>query len=277
MILGLSVMNRILSKIFQSIAAFLLCTSWSQTSHAFVDEVWDYVQKSQLGFDYSNSIDRLDLSYEMAEGSYVPASCSVTSDPETKRCSVKMVGGASNGWGVFLQPAFKKQGLFYLDWDVGVGARLLRGQLQESDRELEGLPLRDASFSLAALVVKPYVQFGVTPEGWPDVLVSVGPALQGALGTVAVNSQEEIVAVGTSSLSGPLSLLRGFFALEFVFYRFGDGAFSLVASHDVTGHGQGTNIYPGDIDGMSNFRGSFRRDVGGLAYGFGLKLVTPWP
>ena len=256
---------------------FICAALWSTPSFAFMEQAWDYVKQSQLGFDYSNSIDRVDLSYDMAEGNYVPPSCSRRSDGSTKRCTVSMLGGASSGWGVFLQAPFKKQGLFYFDWDVSLGARYLNGQLRSQDQSLDGLPLRDANFELLAGIVRPYIQFGVTPDGLPDVLVSVGPALQGALGTMVINGEAESVAVGTSSVTGPLSLFRGFFALELVFYRFGDGAFSFLASHDVTGHGQGSQVYPGSLDGMSDFRAKFRRDVGGFALGFALKLVTPWP
>ena len=259
---------------FVGLAAMLLATP----SLGALDEVINYLKQTQVGFDYSNSIDRVDLSYDIDVGERVPPSCSRLADnPSQQRCSVGMIGGASNGWGLFLEPAFKKQGLFYLSWDLGIGARYLSGELPGSEQSLSGLPLQTASFSLAAAVIKPYLQFGVTPEWWPDVLISLGPAIQVAVGSVAINGQPETVAVGTSSITGPMSVIQGFFQLEFVLRRFGDGAFSLVASHDVTGHGRGTQIYPGDIDGMSNFHGAFRRDVGGIAYGFGLKLLTPWP
>jgi hypothetical protein len=259
------------------IALLILFLGPAPLAFAVVGDAWDYVKQSQIGVDYSNSIDRVILSYEMDEGDYVPSSCVRLNDGLSKRCSVTMLGGASNGWGVFLQAPFKKQGLFYLDWDVSFGARFLSGELQGRDRNLQSLPLTDASFSLLAAIVKPYVQFGITPEGYPDLLISLGPALQAAIGTVSVNGQSEVVAVGTSSVSGPLSLIQGFFAIEAVIYRFGDGAFSLMASSDTTGHGQGTQIYPNTVDGMADFKGNFRRDVGGLAFGFGLKLVTPWP
>lgn len=271
------------SKIFRSefskilFCYFLAGVSFESPALALVNDVWDYVKRSQLGVDYSNSIDRVDLSYEVPTAGVIPGSCKVTSDGGSKRCSVKMLGGFSNGWGVFLQPPFKRQGYFYFDWDVGLGVRYLNGALQDEDRNVDGLPLSDAKFSLLAAVIRPYIQFGVTPEGLPDLLISVGPALQVALGTVTINGEREVVMAGTSSFTGPLSLIQGFFAIETVVYRFGDGAFSLMASHDATGHGQGTEIYPADIDGMSDFRANFRRDVGGLAFGLGLKLVTPWP
>lgn len=257
---------------------FLMALSFARPAFAGLGTVWNYVSQYQFGIDYSNSIDYVSLSYSTPTAGGIPSSCQQdSSDSSKKRCTAGMVGGSSSGWGVFLEKAFKKQGPYYLDWDVGFGARYLSGQLPEKDANKDGLPLRYASFSLAAVVAKPYVQFGITPEFWPDILVSVGPALQLAMGNVAVNDETKNVMVGTSTWSGPMSLINGFFALEIVLKRFGEGAFSLMASQDFTGNGEGSKLYPGDVDGMSDIRGSFRRNTGGLAYGFGLKLVTPWP
>jgi hypothetical protein len=258
------------------VGAFLLGAS--APAFALVGEVVSYVRQYQFGIDYSNSIDRVGLSYEMDRSGGVPSSCAVVEGDTTKqRCSVQMLGGSSNGWGVFLQKAFKKQGFFYFDWDVSFGARYLNGELPPEERSLSGLPLKKASFSLGAAVMKPYIQFGVTPDRFPDILISMGPAIQMAMGSVSINDKSESVAVGTSSVTGPMSVIQGFFALELVLRRFGDGAFSLIAMRDVTGHGEGTKIYPKEVDGMRDFRGTFSRSVGGMAFGFGLKLVTPWP
>ncbi len=247
-------------------------------AHAALGDIWSYVSQYQFGIDYSNSIDYVALSYETPSSGGISSSCHVLNDDSTKKkCSVGMQAGDSSGFGVFLEKAFKKQGRYYFGWDISAGARYLSGQIHEADISKDGLPLRYASFSLAAFVVKPYIQFGITPDSWPDVLVSMGPAMQVAVGNVTINDKPRNVVVGTSSFTGPMSLLNGFFALEVVLKRFGEGAFSLTASHDFTGNGEGSKIYPGEIDGMSGIRGSFKRDVGGMAYGFGLKLVTPWP
>lgn len=265
-------------KISAQLLAALLTLLISEQAPAALGDIWNYVKQYQLGIDYSNSMDYVALSYSTSSSGGVPSSCQTLSDdPSKKRCSVGMQGGSSSGWGIFLEKAFKKQGRYYFDWDVSAGARYLSGQIPDSSVSKDGLPLRYASFSLAAFVVKPYIQFGITPEFWPDVLVSIGPAVQVAAGNVTVNDKPQNVIVGTSSLTGPMSLLNGFFALEIVLKRFGEGAFSLMASHDFTGNGEGSKIYPGEIDGMSDFRGSFKRSVGGMAYGFGLKLVTPFP
>lgn len=261
-------------RIFTILVTMLPATS----SRAAFGELIQYVKQFQLGIDYSNSIDYVGLSYDTSSQGGFPDSCAVVvDDPTKKRCSVGMIGGASSGWGLFLERAFQKQGFFYFNWDISAGMRLLTGELPAADRSKSGLPLRNASFSLAAFVVKPYVQFGVTPDWWPDVFVTMGPALQVAGGNVTINDEVENVAVGTSSYSGPMSLINGFFALEIVLKRFGEGAFSLIASHDVTGHGEGSELFPREVDGMSNFRGTFSRNTSGQVYGFGLKLITPFP
>ena len=270
--------NVVKSRLVANVLLILLLAVPSSSAYALVSEIVNYVSQYQVGVDYSNAIDRVNLSYNTSATGGVPDSCQlVEGDPTKKQCSVHMVGGLSNGWGVFLQPAFRKQGFFYFNPDISFGARYLSGELPVEDRSLDGLPLKSAAFSLGALVMKPYLQLGVTPDRFPDVLISMGPAIQMAFGKMTINEQSENVAVGTSSVNGPMSVIHGFFALEIVLKRFGDGAFSLIASHDVTGNGRGTKIFPHDVDGMSDFHGSFSRNVDGMAYGFGLKLVTPWP
>ena len=251
----------------------------SSASFALVTEVINYVKQYKIGIDYSSSNDNLALNYQTDASTSVPKSCAlVAGDASKMRCAVDVPAGNSSGFGLFLQRAFKKQGLWYFDYDVGFGARYLTGKLRAADESLDGLPLRNAKFSLGAFVAKPYIQFGITPDKWPDILISVGPALQVAAGTMTINDKSKSVVAGTSSYTGLMSLWQGFIELELVLKRFAnDGAFSLIAENDITGNGDGTKIYPTGIDNMTDFKGSFRHSVGGMAYGFGLKLVTPWP
>ncbi|MCX6119160.1 MAG: hypothetical protein NT027_16605 [Proteobacteria bacterium] len=266
-------MKFILYLIFGVSSAF-----YSHVSNAFISQTIQYVSQYQLGIDYSNSQDYVNLKYKTDAGSSVPATCTRDSaDPTKKICSVGMVGGSSSGFGIFLQRAFKKQGFWYFDYDVGFGVRYLNGKTAKQDDALTGLPLKKASFELGAVLAKPYIQFGITPEKWPDILLSLGPAMQVAIGKVKINDRTESVVFGTSSYAGPMSLWRGFFEAEIVLKRFGDGAFSLFSSSDLTGQGEGTKVFNGDVDGMSDFRGAFSRNVGGGVFGFGLKLVTIWP
>jgi hypothetical protein len=250
----------------------------SKPAFCFVSGVVDYVKQYQIGIDYSNSIDTVKLTYDTDAAGGTPSSCkAVEGNAAKKECSVDMVAGGSSGFGLFLQRAFKKQGFWYFDYDLGFGARYLSGGIEKKNESLQGLPLKQAKFSLLSLVGKPYIQFGITPDRFPDILLSVGPAIQVAMGNVSINDQSEKVVTGTSSYQGPMSLWHGFFELEIVLKRFGEGAFSVFSSSDFTGSGEGTKIYPKDVDGMSNFRGAFSHSVGGAAFGFGLKLVTPFP
>jgi hypothetical protein len=155
--------------------------------------------------------------------------------------------------------------------------RYLNGELPSSYESQTAVPLKSASFSLVSGVVKPYVQFGVTPDRWPDLLISLGPAAQFATGHVVINDQKENVAIATSNSDGVYSLWHGFVEVELVLKRFGEGAFSLFTSQDFSGSGEGTKFYPKSVDGMSNFKGKFNHSVGGAAFGFGLKLVTTFP
>ena len=227
-----------------------------------------YLQQYNLGIDLTGSQDDVTMTYDMDRNAASSDVCS--NDPDNadrKRCRVSMTAGASNGWGIFLQQPFKRQGFFYLTLDVGFGLRLLDGARENK----KGQPLESVQFTLIAFVAKPYLQFGITPKKWfPDILISIGPAAQVASGTVAVNDKKESVAIGTASGGGPGALFHGVFELEIVFVRFGEGAFSLFASSDYTG-AEGTDFYPKEVDGMRDFKADFSRTVGGS------KLLFNWP
>jgi hypothetical protein len=245
--------------------------------------VWDYVKEYQLGFDYALSVDKVDATYDTEDtGANRPESCEKNEENTGKMsCTVQMEGGRSNGyvrgWGIFLQPAFKRQGDIYFNWDIGFGARYLSGEMtdeQVGKQETAGLPLEQMSFSMASLLIKPYVQFGVTPaKKWPDILVSLGPAAQILVGKVKVNDQEENAAMAATS-SG---VINGFFELEIVVWRFGDGALSFFATNDVVDNNQGSEFFRDEVDGMDNFRANFARNTSGGFFGLGMKVLLNWP
>ena len=249
----------------------------SSPAFGFFSEIWSYLKQYQLGVDYTNSYDSVNASYEADKrGATAPNCADVASDATRERCQVTMDGGHSSGYGLFLQQAFKRQGLFYFRPDVSFGARYLEGRMSSEERQqsaTDGLPLTDMRFSLAALVVKPYIQFGITPEHrWPDWLLSLGPVAQVGIGKVRVNDETKSVAVATTSGS----FVTGFLAAEIVFWRFGDGALSVFTSRDIT-DGRGTKFFPKDVDGMGDFRADFSRTVDGGFFGLGAKLVLDWP
>ena len=262
-------------------AFFFASVWWSMAAgppaHAQVQGVWNWLSRYQFGVDYTNSGDHAQVSYQMNRGASAPSSCT----PETatlQRCRVHMVAGGSSGWGFVLQQAFRRKSNLHFDWDLSLGVRHLAGSLSGKDAQKNGLPLSDFDFELMAVVAKPYIQFGWTPASrWPDILLSLGPALQVAAGHVAVNGEGKSVVLGSTSGLSRSGLLRGFLELEIVPWRFGDGAFSLFSSRDFVSGDDGTPIWPGTKDGMQEFRADFFRGVGGMAWGFGLKLIFNWP
>lgn len=245
--------------------------------------LFSYLSQYQLGFDYTSSYDSVTASYETERsGALANKDCfEVKNDVTAQRCQVSMRGGSSSGFGIVLQQAFKRQGDFYFNADIGFGARYLKGELATVDQEkqaLSGLPLKSVEFSLGALIVKPYVQLGITPSAkWPDILLSIGPSVQLAAGSVSVNSKKEDVVMGTASGSGLNAVLNGFYELEIVFLRFGDGALSAFTSQDFTGSTDGTKFYPKAIDGMREIKADFSRHISGGVFGFGAKLLLNWP
>ena len=245
------------------------------TSSAFLGSVWQYLSQYQVGVELSASRDQVKMEYDMDAGASIPSYCSRNINDSSKQiCSHDVVGGQSSGYSLFLQQAFQRQGDWHFDADLSFGARYLTGEIAEEDLELiqsAGLPLTEASFTLGVAVIKPYIELGYTPStAFPDILLRVGPVIQAGVGSFSINEKKEDVAVALSSG------VVGYLELEFVFWRFGDGALSAYSSNDAAGK-DGTPLYPNDVDGMSDFRGSFSRSVGGAALGYGIKLVLDWP
>ena len=249
------------------------------SASAFFGEIASYLRDYQFGVDFTNSYDSVEASYEMNKPQAAPTkSCADSAGHGGKQlCTVTMSGASSSGYGIVITQPFKRQGLFYFQLNLGFGARYLSGALTRSGSEQErslGLPLTQLKFNLGALVVKPYIQFGITPaDTWPDLLISLGPAAQMAIGNVTINGKREDVAFVTASNN----YIKGFVAIELVLWRFGKGSLSVFSENDISGGGRGSRFYPHSVDGMDDFHANFSHTVSGGFYGFGAKLLSNWP
>ncbi len=246
--------------------------------------IFKYLSEYQLGVDYTNSQDSLLLTYETATTSEGVNSdqCEANEDDSSVMdCHASVFRGTGDGWGVVLEKPFDRRGFWHYDWGIDGSVRWLRGELNKKERDKQSaaaLPLKKMTYELAAFVLKPRLRFGIAPSRkWPDILISIGPAVQAAVGEVGINQQKKTVGVGSTSTSNALAIFRGFLKLELVLWRFGDGAFSLFSESDWSGGGGSTGFYPGEVDGMSNFRASFSSSTGGAIYGLGAKLLLDWP
>lgn len=254
----------------------LLLLVQPNVSYGFAGYVWNYIKQYQVGIELSGSSDTVHLSYQTPYDATHSPYCS--QDPANSQkdiCSHSILAGQSSGFSLFLQQAFRRRGTFHFNYDLSLGARYLKGNLE--DEELarlasSNIPLTEASLALGVVVAKPYIELGYTPSSrFPDILLRLGPVFQLGVGTVSINEQSETVAMALSSG------LTGYFELEFVFWRFGDGALSLYSSRDSAGNSNGIPIYPNDIDGMESFEGRVSRSIGGQFFSYGLKLVLNWP
>lgn len=245
-------------------------------SSAHASALTAYLGRYNIGVDYVHSADGMNLTYETdTPGGGPVKGCEQTlSSAARMRCATPLAAGGSSGFGVFLQQPFQRQGQFYFNWDLGFGVRALSGSLRETEAAKladRNLPLKRVEFALVGLLARPYVQLGITPSSWPDLLLSFGPMIQVAAGRVRLNEEREAVLVGTTSG------ITGFMELEVVLKRFGEGAFSLISSRDFSGDARGSLFFPRSVDGMDDFRVQFSRHVGGAAFGFGLKLLLDFP
>ncbi len=241
--------------------------------------LWTWFKQYRLGVDYTNSTDSVDLSYTTDRAGKIPDSCKIEGVASSEmRCTASIVAGSSSGFGIFIQHAFKREGNWFFSPELQFAVRYLNGKLPEKTSGIDGLPLKQARFNLGAFILKPSIKIGYTPDwSFPDIFLSFGPALQVAMGEVEINNQSEKMIMGNSSGFSLGGLLYGFVELEAVLYRFGDGAFSLFTTKDFSGATDGTRFYPHGVDTMTDFKGSFSHQVGGMAFGFGLKLLLNWP
>jgi len=255
---------------------FIGLLSLCATSPAFSFDFFDY----QLGFDYSQSFNVVNATYEVESND--SKLCEDSSNPGKRKCHVQMGSGGSNGiirgWGIFLQPAFKRQGDIYFDWGLSFGARYISGELEDLNSSKAprstSTPLNSMSYSLFSVLAKPYIKFGVTPaKKWPDLLISVGPMAQALTGKVEVNDETETAAMAATSNG----FLNGFWEVEIVVWRFGEGALSLYYLEDAVKAANGSKFFRKDVEGIDEIYANFSHTTNGGFGGYGLKILTTWP
>ena len=246
------------------------------SSHAFAGGFLNYLKGYQLGLTYSSTGDNVVLNYDMDQQATLPSKCELNEDRSGKQtCSVGMNGAGGSGIGIIIEQTFKKpSGWFYFNYDLGFSFNYLNGEMSKANQNYQtenSLPLTDASFELVRFSVLPYIQLGiVTKTIIPDIILTIGPNLTTAVGNFTINDTKEFIAA--ASASG----LTGFFGLEFVFFRFGDGYFSIFTKSEWSNN-TGDATLSDDIDGMDNFDLSFNSHESGGVLGYGLKLILNWP
>ena len=231
--------------------------------------VFDYLKGYKIGIEKATSHSSITMDYHTDSTTDHGSSC--LGDPQGTgfRCQETMAAGSSSGFALYLGQPFRGKDSFYFGADLGFGLSYLEGSFSDKKRS-QGL--KNAAFTLLSLSIKPYIQFGWTPQGLPDILVSVGPVVQLAGGKVSINDTPKSTAV--IGVSG----LQGYFELEIVLWRFGSGgAFGLFTSKENSGNRDSSRLYEGEIDGMSDIKGQFSSSTSGGTMGYGLRLLLDIP
>jgi hypothetical protein len=255
---------------------FILCF-YSELS--FAGSLGSYFSNYKVGANLIQNSDRVQFSYDLEAGESDSSRFCQSSEQQVRTCqhitgqSSQGIGsGYLNGFGIFLQQPFKRQGFWYFDADLAIGAVILSGELAAGNRNSH---LTEMSYSIYGARLNPYLQFGMTPANWfPDILVSAGPVFNIMAGNVSVNGQNQATFFlqGSELFSGLNPLSYAFVGLELVFYRFGHGAFSFYSLHSNTDRNKtGGDFYSGSLDGMTNFQAAFNNSESGF------KLLFNWP
>ncbi len=244
---------------------FVILVSLGFSSLGYSNSLWNYLRQYQVGISFAPVTDSIRIRYEVENSNY--------SETKTESLSQTDTGFSQcNGCGFFLQQAFKRQGNFYFNADLGLEVRALQIE-RENDTKYASSTIENASVSLYGGVVRPYIQFGLTPpRNLPDFLISIGPVYQLLWGSVSIN--DETHHTGISGIpAGKKTGLTGFLELELVLIRFGDGALSLFKSTSNASDNDfsSNNFFPKTVDNMTNFAATFSRNSSGI------KLILNWP
>ena len=251
---------------------FMLTSSFSQTLEA---SIMRYLGNYKLGINLIGSNDAVEVAYDIDATHPAARSCEQKSSDVSKYTCRETISDPGQGlgseylqgFGIFLQQPFRKQGFWYFGADISFGLQVASNQLPEKRSELNGRPLKSLEYSLYGVRMRPYLQFGITPNGFPDILISFGPVLQTIAGTVTVNEESQDTGLAqTSRLKPTLNPLGwAYVELEVVFWRYRHAAFSWYTARAAVDDSEAEGeFYPGEIDGMENFKASFRSNEGGF-------------
>jgi hypothetical protein len=247
-----------------------------QSSQAFADLLspWHYIKNYQLGFDVGERRDSAQLGFEIDRNTYYDETCSpVENSRNLVRC-VHEFEDDHSGYGIFIEQPFKRRGLWHFDYDISFDLRIVDAKLtpvrqaQIEQKAEKNIPVRDVRLHLYSLVALPYVTLGITPEKWPELLVSLGPTGEMVWGSVNINDTRYQTAERGVFRRSSVSSILSYMQLNLVLRRFGKGYIGLTMSHTQgDDHVQDGEILPETIDNMSNLSLRLNKEF------FGVKVL----
>lgn len=258
---------------FYYIIISILLFNPSMLNAQIFNTLWDWLKSYKVGISKHYLLDQINLAYETTNSKASTAQECKQFDGNQAyyKCEHFISANSHYGYGIFLQPAFRKKGLFYYNADISIGFRHYKGQLLDEEIK-ENLPLQQLKFIFYGLNLQTYLQLGITPEKWPELIISFGPTAQWVWGNLTLNNKQINTGfLGMLNWSG-LNNYTAFFKIELVLFRFGDGAFSLFTTNLSGKNKMVFGEIPQNIgEDMNNIEINFNRNSAGI------KFLLDWP
>jgi len=234
-----------------------------------------------VGAYYAFTSSYTNLDYDAQASEKLPRDCAINTEVAGKmRCRTYLVPNNSEGFGIFLQKPFVRQGFFYLEpgftfstlsYSGTVGnkpnqvissTQVDNGIAKSADSEEQ--PLTKVLMELYGINWQGYFKFGVTPRVLPDVFLSLGLGLQTVGGRVKVLTTDRTRWVLQPS---------AYAEFEMVIVRLSTAYLSAFYGQDQTVLGRyGSNLiedYPDGAD-LANFKATL------INAGAGIRLLMPF-
>lgn len=234
----------------------------------------DYLKAYRPGVEWGLRGGSADLNYEASQAEPLPGGCrSKDDEPGRMSCSTSLTESEGSPFSLVIQQAFKRQGWFYADADLGFSLFTLDGRIprpeegDEADSEIASgdssiaQPLQRAVLHLYGINSKAYIVLGLTPPSvLPDLLLYWGLGKHFAMGNMKIEEKRQNITVDST-----ITYLQ----LEVVWWRFGDGSLSSYLAFE--NNTSAKKIFNGSVGDYSQLSIRPAKNSIGL-----LKLIFPW-
>lgn len=231
---------------------------------------WHYIKNYQLGFDVGERRDSARLGFDVNRSIYYDETCLPVQQTAHVRCEHEFENSTS-GYGIFIEQPFKRHGLWHFDYDLAFDLRIIDSKLSpvraaEKEKHADkNIPVRDVRLHLYSLVALPYITVGITPQKFPELLLSIGPTGEVIWGSININGTRYQTAERGVFRRSSVSSIMSHMQINLILKRFGKGYFGITMSHmEGDDHVQDGEILPEKIDYMSNLTLRLRKEFLGL-------------
>lgn len=205
-----------------AILIFLAAVLQARTAEA--RGLLSYLSSYRLALELRGAGTASTLIYDTPLTAPLPGGCARKElDSQNMRCRIELSENAKSPWGLSIQQAFRREGWWHSNFDIGFSFfSLSSGYDRETLEQVDPQPMEKARLHLYGLNGKVYYEFGLTPpKFFPDLLFSIGLGRHVSAGNLKIDDHRQNVSIDSNIL-----YLQG----ELVWWRFKDGSFSSYAA-----------------------------------------------